>query len=169
MALTMYQASVPVYARLLNGLAGCLRKAAAHYGEKKFDESSLLSYRLFPDMFNFTKQVQAATDHARNGAARLAGIEPPKYEDSEKSLADLIARVERTVAFLNSIKAEQIDGAEDRTISYKMRDREFSFKGRDFLLAQSMPNFYFHTTTAYTILRHNGVEIGKRDFMGPAS
>ena len=169
MALTMYQASVPVYARLLNGLAGCLRKAAAHYGEKKLDETTLLSYRLFPDMFNFAKQVQAATDHARNGAARLAGIEPPKYEEGEKSLADLIARVEKSVAFLNGIKPDQIDGCEDKTISYKMRDREVSFTGRDFLLAQSMPNFYFHTTTAYAVLRHNGVEVGKRDFMGPAS
>jgi hypothetical protein len=169
MALTMYQASMPVYTRLLKGLADCLRKAAAYYGDKKYDETTLLSYRLFPDMFHFTKQVQAATDHARNGAARLAGIEAPKYDENEKSLADLIARVEKTVAFLNTIKPQQIDGSEDKTISYKMRDREFSFTGRDFLLAQSMPNFYFHTTTAYNILRHNGVEVGKRDFMGPAS
>ena len=168
MALTMYQASVPVYTRLLNGLAGCLKKAAAHYGEKKFDEASLLSYRLYPDMFHFTKQVQAATDHARNGAARLAGGEPPKYEDNEKSLAELIARVEKTVAYLGTIKPEQIYGSEDKTISFKLRDREFTFKGREFLLNQSMPNFYFHYTSAYAIMRHNGVEVGKRDFMGPA-
>ena len=169
MALTMYQASVPVYARLLNGLAGCLRKAAAHYGDKKLDEASLLSYRLYPDMFNFTKQIQAATDHARNGVARLAGQEPPKYEDNEKSLAELIARVEKTIAFVNTIKPAQVDGTEDKTIILKMRDRELTFKGMQFLLNQSMPNFYFHYTTAYNILRHNGVEVGKRDFMGPAT
>ncbi len=167
MALSMYQASVPVYVKLLNGLAGCLKKAAAHYGEKKYDEASLLGYRLYPDMFHFAKQVQAATDHARAGAARLAGQEPPKFEDSEKSLAELIARVEKTVAFLGTIRPEQIEGSEDKTITLKMRDRELSFKGAQFLFNQSMPNFYFHTSMAYAIMRHNGVEIGKRDFMGP--
>jgi uncharacterized protein len=169
MALSMYQASIPVYVRLLTGLAGCLKKAAAHYGEKKLDEGSLLNYRLYPDMFHFTRQVQAATDHARNCGARLAGLEPPKYDDNEKSLAELIARVEKTAAYLNAIKPEQVDGSEDKTISFKMRDRELTFKGMQFLLNQSMPNFYFHYTTAYNILRHNGVEVGKRDFMGPAA
>ena len=166
MALSMYQASIPVYVRLLNGLAACLKKAAAHYGEKKLDESSLLAYRLYPDMFHFAKQVQAATDHARSGAARLAGQEPPQFDANEKTLADLIARVEKTAAFVKSIKPEQVDGTEDKTVSFKVRDREFTFKGQQFLLNQSMPNFYFHTTTAYNILRHNGVEIGKRDFLG---
>lgn len=166
MAISMYQASLPVYIRQLNGLAGCLKKAQALYAEKKYDESTLLGYRLFPDMFNFTKQVQASTDHARNGAAYLAGLEPPKYEDSEKSLADLIARVEKTIAFLNTIKPEQVDGCEEKTITLKIRDREISFIGLPFLLNQSMPNFYFHTTTAYNIMRHNGVEIGKKDFRG---
>ncbi len=168
MALSMYQVSIPVYVARLNGLAGCLKKAAALYGEKKLDETSLLSYRLFPDMFHFAKQVQAATDHARNGAARLAGREPPQYDANEKSLAELIARVEKTLEFIKSIKPEQVNGSEEKTISFKIRDRELSFKGLEFLLNQSMPNFYFHTTTAYNILRHNGVEIGKRDFLGAA-
>lgn len=166
MAISMYQVSLPIYVRQLGGLAGCLKKAQALYAEKKYDESTLLSYRLYPDMFNFTKQVQASTDHARNGAARLAGLEPPKYEDNEKSLADLIARVEKTIAFLNTIKPEQVDGSEEKTITLKMRDRELSFIGLPFLLTQSMPNFYFHITTAYNIMRHNGVEIGKKDFRG---
>jgi hypothetical protein len=164
----MYQVSVPVYARLLRGLAGCLKKAQALYSEKKYDETTLLTYRLYPDMFNFTKQVQAATDHARNGAARLAGQEPPKYDDNKKSLAELVARVEKTVAYLDSLKREQVDGSEDKTISFRMRDREVSFQGLPFLVQNSMPNFYFHCTTAYVIMRHNGVELGKRDFMGPA-
>jgi uncharacterized protein len=166
MAISMYQASVPVYVRQLGGLAGCLRKAQALYAEKKYDEGTLLNYRLYPDMFHFTKQVQAATDHARSGGARLAGLEPPNYDANEKSLAELIARVEKSIAFLNTIKPEQVDGSEEKTITLKMRDREVSFKGLQFLLNQSMPNFYFHNTTAYDILRHNGVEIGKRDFVG---
>ena len=166
MAISMYQASVPVYVRQLGGLAGCLKKAQALYAEKKYDESALLGYRLYPDMFNFAKQVQATTDHARNSAARLAGLEPPTYENSEKSLAELIARVDKTIAYLKTIKPEQIDGSEDKTITLKFGDREASFKGLQFLLDQSMPNFYFHNTTAYDIMRHNGVEIGKRDFRG---
>ena len=166
MAISMYQASLPIYIRQLNGLAGCLKKAQALYAEKKYDESTLLGYRLFPDMFNFTKQVQAATDHAINGAARLAGQEPPKYEANETSLAELIARVEKAIAFLNTIKPEQVDGSEDRDIILKIRDRELSFKGLPFLLNQSMPNFYFHNTTAYNLMRHTGVEIGKKDFRG---
>ena len=166
MALSMYNASVPVFVKHLNGLAGCLKKAAAHYGDKKFDEATLLNYRLYPDMFHFTRQVQAATDHARNGTARLAGMEPPKVEDNEKSLAELIARVEKTLAFLNAIKPAQVDGSEEKTITLKMGEREVTFTGTEFLLNRSMPNFYFHTTTAYAIMRHNGVELAKRDFMG---
>jgi hypothetical protein len=166
MALSMYRASVPVFVKHLNGLAACLKKAAAHYGEKKCDESSLLNYRLYPDMFHFTKQVQAATDHARNGTARLAGQEPPKVEDNEKSFAELITRVEKTIAFLNTIKPAQVEGSEDKAITHKMGEREVTFTGIEFLFNRSLPNFYFHTTTAYAIMRHNGVELGKRDFMG---
>jgi uncharacterized protein len=166
MAVSMHQISLPVFIRHLNGMAGCMKKAQAHYAEKKYDEATLLSYRFYPDMFSFTRQVQAATDHARTCTALLAGVEAPKFEDNEKSLADLIARVEKTVAWLNSIKAEQIDGSEGKPVTIKMRDRELNFKGLELLLNRSLPNFYFHATTAYNIIRHNGVEIGKRDFMG---
>ena len=165
---SMYQISIPVYIRRLNGLAGCLEKAQALYAEKKYDETSLMTQRLFPDMFSFAKQVQSATDHARASAARLAGLEPPNYEAEEKTLADLIARIEKTVQFLKTLKPEQIDGSEDKTITFKLRGNDISYKGLDFLLNSNMPNFYFHATTAYAILRSNGVELGKRDFMGPA-
>ena len=165
---SMSQISLPVFVKHLNGLAGCMKKAQALYAEKKFDESSLLSYRFYPDMFSFTRQVQAATDHARNCAALLAGTEAPKYEMNEKSLADLVARVEKSVAWLKTIKPEQIDGSEEKAVTIKMPDRELNFKGQELLFNRSLPNFYFHATTAYDILRHNGVELGKRDFMGAA-
>ena len=165
---SMYKVSIPVYIRRLNGLAICLKKAQELYAEKKYDESSLLSQRMFPDMFTFAKQVQAATDHARASGARLAGMEPPTVEANEKSIADLIARVDNTVAFLGTLKADQIDGSEEKTIAFKMRGNDVSYKGLDFLLISNMPNFYFHMTTAYNILRVNGVEVGKRDYMGPA-
>lgn len=166
MPVSMNQISLPIFVRHLNGLAGCMKKAQALYAEKKYDEASLLNYRFYPDMFSFARQVQAATDHARNCTALLAGVEAPKFEDNEKSLADLIARVEKTVAWLNSVKAEQVDGSEAKPVTVKMRDRELNFKGLELLLNRSMPNFYFHATTAYDIIRHNGVEVGKRDFMG---
>lgn len=163
----MYQASVPIYIKMLNGLANCLKKAATHYSEHKYDEASLLNHRLFPDMFTFAKQVQEATNHARN-VVRLAGQEPPKVEENEKSLAELIARVEQTVAFMNTLKPEQIDGSEDKTITLTRRDVSVDYSGSQFLLQRSMPNFCFHCTTAYNILRHNGVAVGKRDYLGPS-
>jgi hypothetical protein len=168
MAVSMYPLSVPVFIKHLNGLAGCLKKAQAHYAEKKFDEASLMSQRLFPDMFTFARQVQSVSDHAKGCTALLAGTEAPKYEDNEKSLADLIARVEKTVGYLKSVQPAQIDGTEDKTITIKMRDREVNMKGIELLLNRSLPNFYFHATTAYNILRHNGVGLGKGDFMGAA-
>ncbi|MBI3938400.1 MAG: DUF1993 domain-containing protein [Betaproteobacteria bacterium] len=166
MAISMYQVSVPIFVRHLNGLVTVLKKAQAVYAEKKCDEATLLSYRLYPDMFSFTRQIQAATDHARSCAALLAGLEAPKYEDNEKSLAELIARVEKTIAFLDTIKPDQVDGTEGKAVTVKTRDREMKLTGQELLLNRSMPNFYFHATTAYDIIRHNGVEIGKRDFMG---
>jgi hypothetical protein len=168
MAVSMYPISVPVFIKHLGGLAGCLRKAQSYYAEKKYDEATLIHYRLFPDMFSFARQVQAMCDHAKNCTALLAGVEAPKYEDSEKSVAELIARIEKTIAFLNSVKPGQIDGAEEKPVIVKMRDRELHMKGQELLLNRSLPNFYFHATTAYDILRHNGVELGKRDFMGTA-
>ncbi|HTE15461.1 MAG TPA: DUF1993 domain-containing protein [Burkholderiales bacterium] len=168
MAVSMSQISLPVFVRHLEGLAIVLKKAQVLYGEKKFDEATLLSYRLYPDMFSFSRQIQAATDHARNCTALLAGVEAPKVEMNEKNLADLIARVENTLAWLNNIKPAQIDGSEDKNVTVKMGDRETQFTGLDLLLKRSLPNFYFHATTAYDILRHNGMDIGKRHFMGNA-
>lgn len=166
MALSLSQISLPVFVRHLEGLAIVLKRAQALYSEKKFDEATLLSYRFYPDMFSFARQIQAATDHARNCTALLAGVEAPKVELNEKSLADLIARVENTVTWLNNIKPAQVDGAETKNVTVKMGDRETQFTGIDLLLKRSLPNFYFHATTAYDILRHNGVDIGKRHFMG---
>jgi len=167
MALTMHSISIPVFIRHLSGLAGCIRKAQALYAEKKCDETSLLTYRLYPDMFSFARQVQVATDHARNFAGLLSGQTAPKYEDSEKSLADLIARIEKTVAWLSTVPAAQIDGTEEKSVTVKRPTGEVQMKGLELLLDRTMPNFMFHCTTAYDIMRHNGVEIGKRDFMGP--
>jgi hypothetical protein len=166
MAVTMSQISLPVFVRHLEGLSIVLKKAQALYAEKKFDEASLLNYRLYPDMFTLARQVQAATDHARNCIALLAGVEAPKVDMAEKSLADLAARADNTVAWLNGIKPAQVDGSEGKTVTIKQGDREVQFTGIDLLLKRAMPNFYFHATTAYDILRHNGVEVGKRHFMG---
>ena len=166
MPVSMSQISLPVFVRHLEGLALVLKKAQSLYAEKKYDESTLLSYRLYPDMFSFARQVQAATDHARNCIALLAGVEAPKVEMTEKSLADLTARVETTLAWLNAVKPAQVDGTESKSVTVKMGDRETNFTGLDLLLKRSLPNFYFHATTAYDILRHNGVGIGKRNFMG---
>ena len=166
MAISLHQISVPIFVRHLSGLANCLKKAQTLYAEKKYDEGTLLAYRLFPDMFSFARQVQAATDHARTCTSLLSGVEAPKFEDNEKSLADLLGRVEKTISFLNGVKAEQVNGAEGKSVTVKMRDRELNYTGIDLLQNRSLPNFYFHCTTAYDILRHNGVELGKRDFMG---
>jgi hypothetical protein len=166
MTIGLHQISVPVFARHLKGMASCLRKAQALYRDRKYDESTLLAYRFYPDMFSFARQVQAATDHARTCTALMAGIEAPKLEDNEKSLEELIERVEKTIAFVEGVSAGQLDGAEGKSVTVRMRDRELNMTALELLLNRSMPNFYFHATTAYDILRHNGVEIGKRDFMG---
>jgi uncharacterized protein len=166
MSVAISQISLPVFTRHLEGLSIVLKKAQALYGEKKYEENSLLSYRLFPDMFSLARQVQVTTDHARNCIALLAGVEAPKVESNEKSLAELAARVDNTVAWLNGIKPAQVDGTEGKTVTVKMGDRETQYTGIDLLLKRALPNFYFHATTAYNILRHNGVEIGKRHFMG---
>ncbi len=166
MSVAMSQISLPVFVRHLEGLSIVLKRAQALYTEKKFDESSLLGYRLSPDMFSFARQVQVSTDHARNCIALLAGVDAPKVESNEKTLAELAARVDNTVAWLNGIKPAQVDGSEGKTVTVKMGDRETQYTGIDLLLKRALPNFYFHATTAYTILRHNGVDIGKRHFMG---
>ena len=166
MPVNMHEISLPVFVKHLNGLAACMKKAQATYAEKKYDEATLLHYRFYPDMFSFSKQVQIATDHARNFAGQLAGVQAPKYEDTEKSLAELIERVEKTVNWLKTIKPEQIDGTEEKSVTVKRPTGEVQMKGLELLLHRTMPNFMFHCTTAYDIMRHNGVELGKRDFMG---
>jgi uncharacterized protein len=164
--LSMYRASVPVFKQLLRSLDMILEKAAAHAAARKIDPNALLQARLAPDMFHLTRQVQVASDQAKGIAARLAGQEPPKFEDNEVTFADLKARIAKTVAFLDGLQPAQIDGSEDREISMPVGGQTLKLKGADYLLGFGMPNFYFHVTTAYAILRHNGLEIGKRDFIG---
>jgi uncharacterized protein len=168
MALSMYQASVPVFQRMLGALDKILDKAAAHAEERKIEPTVLIGARLYPDMFPLSRQVQIATDHAKGASARLAGVAVPSFEDAEKMFPELKARIGKTLSFIATLKAAQIDGSEGRDISLKAGPRELSFKGQDYLLFFALPNFYFHTTTAYGILRHNGVGIGKPDFLGAA-
>ena len=166
MTISMYRASVPVFARGLTNLTGILGKAAAHAAAKKVDESVYLNARLFPDMFPLTRQVWIATDFARGTVARLAGDEPPKWDDTEATFADLIARVERAHAAVTAYTAAQIDGSETRSIVRPVRGQPHTFNGLDYLLRYALPNFYFHSATAYGILRSSGVELGKVDFIG---
>jgi hypothetical protein len=166
MTISMYQASVPRITNMLNNLGAILDKAQAHVDAKKLDSAALTNARLFPDMLAMNRQVHIATDTAKGVVARLAGVEIPAYEDNEVSFADLKARVDKTVAFVQSFSPEQIDGTEDKAIVTKRGDKETHYTGMQFLLGHAMPNVYFHVTTAYNILRHNGVEIGKRDYLG---
>ena len=166
MTISMYQASVPRFVNILGNLMNILDKAQAHVEAKKLDYETLTKYRLFPDMLPLTTQVLIACDAVKGVVARLAGIEIPVYEDNEKTFADLKARIAKTIAFIQSVTPAQIDGTEDKDIVTKRGDKETHYKGMQFLLGHAVPNFYFHVTTTYAILRHNGVEIGKRDFLG---
>lgn len=166
MTISMYQASVPVFTRMLNNLATILEKAAAHASAKKIDPGILINDRLYPDMLPLARQIMIASDTAKGGAARLAGIEPPKYEDNETSFPELIERLRKTIAYLNTLKPEQIDGSEKKTITLKVRDDMLTFEGLTFLLQRVLPNLYFHISIAYAILRHNGIDIGKKDYLG---
>ena len=166
MSLTMYEASVPVLRQMLTSLSSVLDKAAAHAAARKIDPSVLLGTRLYPDMLPLVRQVQVATDHAKGAAARLAGVEVPRFEDTETTFEELKARLAKTLAFLSGLTPAQFDGSEDREISLKLRAQTVSFPGRTYLLHFALPNAYFHVTTAYAILRHCGVEIGKCDFIG---
>jgi hypothetical protein len=168
MSLSMYQASVPVFTRALGNLAEVLKKGEAHAKAKGVSDEVLLQTRLLPDMFSLLRQVQTATDMAKGGVARLAGVEPMKIEDNETTLAQLYARIERVIGYLNSFKPEQIDGSETRPIVLKMRSGEMHFEGQAYLLTFVTPNVYFHCTTAYDILRQIGTDIGKMDFIGNA-
>ena len=166
MAISMYQASAPRFANMLKNLSAILEKAQAHAEAKKIDPAVLLESRLYPDMLPLIRQVQIASDNAKGAVARLAGVEVPKYEDTEETLADLRARLAKTVDFVESFKPAQIDGSEGNDIHLKLGPREVTWKGMQYLLGFALPNFYFHVVTAYDILRHNGVEVGKRDFIG---
>jgi hypothetical protein len=166
MTISMYQASVPVLIRTLSNLVGILEKGAKYAETKKIDPSVLVNSRLSPDMFPLFRQVQIASDIAKRGAAQLAGVEAPKFEDNETTFPELIDRIQKTISYLDTFKSEQIDGSEERTITLQMRDNTLSFQGMPFLLYFVLPNVYFHVTTAYDILRHCGVEVGKQDFLG---
>ncbi|MCD6674723.1 MAG: DUF1993 domain-containing protein [Burkholderiaceae bacterium] len=166
MKISMYQASVPRLANVLENLSNILDKAQAHVDAGHADVATLMNYRLAPDMYPFFKQVQIACDKARSVVARLTGMEVPHYPDDEKTFAELKERIARTVAFLRSVPPERIDGTEDDEIVLPVTGKETRYKGMQLLLGHSMPNVYFHAVTAYNILRQNGVPIGKRDFLG---
>jgi len=167
MSISLHDASIPVFVHGLKNLSNVLRKGAAHAEAKKIDPAVYLSMRLSPDMFSLLKQVQIACDLAKGPAARLAGVERPLFEDVEASFEDLQARIDKTIAFLQSITAEQVDGAEGREIHITLRGQDVAFRGQPYLLYFALPNFYFHLTTSYAILRHAGVDLGKADYVGP--
>lgn len=166
MSFAMYQASVPAFVTMLNNLNAILDKAEAFAEERKIAPEVLLNWRLAPDMFALTRQVQIACDMAKGAAARLSGREVPKYADDEKSFAELKARIAKTVKFIESVPAKEIDGSEDRDITLTVGGQERRFKGAPYLVHFVLPNLYFHATVAYAILRRCGLDIGKRDFLG---
>lgn len=166
MSLSMYQASVPVFLRNLKNLSAILDKGLANAEARKIDPTVFVNARLAPDMHALARQIQIATDTAKGCGARLAGIEVPSYEDTETTFPELQARIAKTMAFLQGLTAAQIDGSEDRAITLKMRAGDVNFTGQNYLLNFALPNFFFHYTTAYAILRHNGVDVGKMDYIG---
>lgn len=166
MTISMYQASIPQLKKMLSNLSVILKKGEEYAKTKNLDDKVLVEARLFPDMFPLSKQVQIACDQVKNGMARLAGIEPPKFEDKEVTFAQLQERIAKTIAFADSIGPTQVDGTEAKEIKFSIKEWNFKFVGEQYLLTWIIPNFYFHITTAYNILRHNGVEIGKSDYLG---
>ena len=162
----MYQASVPRLINSMRNLSAILDKTQAYIDTKKIDPAALLQFRLFPDMLNLTRQIQIASDTAKGVVARLAGVDIPTYEDNETSVAELQARIAKTIAFIEGFTPAQIDGTEDKAIVTKRGDKETHYTGMQFLLGHAIPNVYFHVSIAFAILRHNGVEIGKRDYLG---
>lgn len=165
MSISMHAIAVPSFNKHLHALDGILEKAATHAAAKKIDPSVLLAGRLYPDMFELTRQVQACSDFAKNCCARLAGVDVPSMPDTEKTIAELRERMSKTIAFLNTLTPEQMQGSDTKSITIKVGPNDMTFTGQDYLLHFALPNFYFHAATAYGILRHNGLEIGKRDFM----
>ena len=166
MTCSLYAVSIPVFTRMLGNLSKLLDKAAADAEARKFEPSVLLESRLYPDMFPLLKQVQLTCDFAKGAAARLAGVPVPAFPDEEKTIAELKDRIAKVIAFVESVSKDDVDAGVERDVTIKMRDRSVEMKGLDYLNQMAMPNFYFHATTAYAILRHNGVAVGKRDFVG---
>ena len=166
MAVSMYKSSAPIFVQFLTALGGVLDKAQAYADAKKLDHGVLLNTRLAPDMFPLVRQVRSATDHALAATGKLAGVEPPSFSNTEATIPELKDRINKTVDFIKGLKPAQIDGTEDKEIMFKLPSGERKFTGQGLLLNFCLPNFYFHATTAYDILRHCGIEIGKRDFMG---
>ncbi len=166
MSLSMYQVSIPTFVRVLGNLSAILDKAAADAEARKIDPAVLINARLAPDMHPLSRQVQIATDITKGGAARLAGVEAPSFPDVESTIPELKERLAKTIAFVQGLGADKIDGSEAHSIKLTFPGGEFTFTGQDYLLNFVLPNLYFHVTSAYAILRHNGVPIGKRDFLG---
>ena len=167
MSITLYAASVPVFKQMLGSLSEILHTTELHQTENNIEANALLQARLFPDMFALTRQVQIAADFARGVTSRLAGVEVPKYDDKEQTFADLHALLAKTLAYLDSFTPEQINGQEDREIITRPgTPKERRFNGQDYLLSYGIPQFFFHVSTSYAILRHSGINVGKRDYMG---
>ncbi len=166
MAFSIYEASIPMMVRSLQALAAVLDKAAAHAAANGIDPSTLIGARLAPDMFDLARQVQSASDAAKTCAARLAGEPPPSYPDTETTFPDLQARIAKTIAYVQGFRPELIEGAEGRTITLPLRQQPVSFRGADYLTQFALPNFFFHVATAYGVLRHQGVPLGKMDYLG---
>jgi hypothetical protein len=166
MTISMYQSSVPVFVKILGNLKAILQKGEAFAVARKIEPAVLLNSRLYPDMFALTRQVQIAADVAKGACARLTGQEIPKYEDTEATFAELYARIDKTIAYISSFKSDQLDGQEERDITILPGGKEMHFKGQAYLLHWALPNFYFHVMATYAILRHNGVDVGKMDYLG---
>ena len=167
MAISMYEASIPQFTKMLTNLSNVLNKGEEFAKARGIDDAVLVAEsRLAPDMFPLSKQIQIACDQVKNGMARLASVERPKFEDNETTFAQLQDRIAKTIDFANSLKPAQVDGTEAKEIKFSIREWNFEFVGEQYLLTWIIPNFYFHVTTAYAILRHNGVEIGKTDYLG---
>ena len=168
MKITMYSQTAPVFTRMLTNAKGWLDKGVQWAEQRKFDPNNFVQMRLAPDMLSFARQIQIAGDGAKGCVSRLAGVEMPKYEDNEATIVELQARLDKTIAFIDTIKAEQIDGTEDKEIVLPSRNGDIKTNGLDYVRYRVMPNFYFHLTTTYAILRHNGVDVGKQDFLPKA-
>lgn len=163
---SIYSASIPVFKQILNSLHNILDKAEAHATDKKIDPAALLQFRLFPDMLPFTRQIQIACDFAKGAAARLGGLDVPSYDDKEATFAELKERIQKTLAYIDSVPQDTIEGSETRAITTGSGEKTKHFTGQTYLFHYALPHFFFHATTAYDILRHNGIEVGKKDFIG---